>query len=273
MFAESNASGSGEYTLVDVGGYRLAFHCVGEGSPTVVLETGLGAPSEYWAPVQLKLAGLTRVCRFDRAGRGSSDPAPPTPRTCADMVADLRALLRNAGIPAPYVLVGNSLGGMNARLYAYQHPEEVAGLVLVDGSHQDQFTRISEALPEPEPDSPDPHKDFYRFWTGGGWRDPASNPENVDFVASREQLRAIHSLGDLPVVVLASGVFLHEAPTRPEAGPRLHEIWQDLQRELASLSSNSVYSVVEGSGHFIQRDQPEMVVDAIRRVLDGVSLA
>jgi pimeloyl-ACP methyl ester carboxylesterase len=272
MFAESNASGSGEYTLVDVGGYRLAFHCVGEGSPTVVLETGLGAPSEYWAPVQLELAGLTRVCRFDRAGRGSSDPAP-TPRTCADMVADLRALLHNASIPAPYVLVGNSLGGMNARLYAYQHPEEVAGLVLVDGSHQDQFTRISEALPEPEPDSPDPHKDFYRFWTGGGWRDPASNPENVDFVASREQLRAIHSLGDLPVVVLASGVFLREAPTRPEAGPRLHEIWQDLQHDLASLSSNSVYSVVEGSGHFIQRDQPEMVVDAIRRVLGGVPLA
>src|SRR3712207_6248300 len=103
---------------------------------------GLGAPSEYWAPVQQEIAGLTRVCRFDRAGRGKSDPAPTTPRTCADMVADLRALLHNAGIPAPYVLVGNSLGGMNARLYAYEHPEEVAGLVLVDGSHQEQFARI-----------------------------------------------------------------------------------------------------------------------------------
>src|SRR3712207_1175468 len=110
---------------------------------------GLGAPSEYWAPVQQEIAGLTRVCRFDRAGRGKSDPAPTTPRTCADMVADLRALLHNAGIPAPYVLVGNSLGGMNARLYAYEHPEEVAGLVLVDGSHHDQFARSVEALPEP----------------------------------------------------------------------------------------------------------------------------
>ena len=185
------------------------------------------------------------------------------------MVADLRALLRNAGIPAPYVLVGNSLGGMNARLYAHRHPEEVAGLVLVDGSHQDQFTRIGEALPEPGPDSPDPHKGFYDFWTGEGWRTPASNPENVDFVASGEQLRAIRSLGDLPVVVLASGVFLREAPTRPEAGQRLHEIWQDLQRELASLSSSSVYSVVESSGHFIQRDQPEVVIYAIRWVLES----
>jgi hypothetical protein len=91
----------------------------------------------------------------------------------------------------------------------------------------------------------------------------------VDFVTSREQLRAINTLGDLPVVVLASGVFLREAPTRPEAGPRLHEIWQDLQRDLASLSTNGAYGVVEDSGHFIQRDQPEVVIDAIRRVLDG----
>jgi pimeloyl-ACP methyl ester carboxylesterase len=273
MSADSTASGDGEYTLVDVGGYRLAIHCIGEGSPTVVLETGLGAPSEYWAPIQQEIAGLTRVCRFDRAGRGKSDPAPTTPRTCADMVADLRALLHNASIPAPYVLVGNSLGGMNARLYAYQHPEEVAGLVLVDGSHQDQFTRSVAALPEPEPNSPDSHKGFYHFWAGGGWKDPANNPENVDFVTSREQLRAIHSLGDLPVVVLASGAFLRDPPTSPEAGPRLHEIWQDLQRDLANLSSNSVYSVVESSGHFIQRDQPEVVIDAIRRVLDSAPQA
>jgi pimeloyl-ACP methyl ester carboxylesterase len=270
MSVDTTASGDDEYALVDVGGYRLAVHCIGEGSPTVVLETGLGAPSGYWEPVQQQIAGLTRVCLFDRAGRGKSDPAPTTTtRTCADMVADLRALLRNAGIPAPYVLVGNSLGGMNARLYAYRHPEEVAGLVLVDGSHQDQFTRIGEALPEPEPNSPDSHKGFYRFWAGGGWRDPANNPEKVDFVASREQLRAIRSLGDLPVVVLASGVFLHETPTRPEARPRLHETWQDLQRDLADLSTNSAYSVVARSGHFIQRDRPEVVVDAIRMVLDS----
>ena len=105
----------------------------------------------------------------------------------------------------------------------------------------------------------------------GGTEDglAAGHPQDT----SREQLRAIHSLGDLPVVVLASGVFLREAPTRPEAGPRLHEIWQDLQRDLADLSSNSVYSVVESSGHFIQRDQPEVVVDAIRRVLDSVPQA
>ena len=91
----------------------------------------------------------------------------------------------------------------------------------------------------------------------------------MDFVRSREQLRAIHFLGDLPVVVLASGVFLRETPTRPEAGSRLHEMWQDLQRDLANLSSNGIYRVIESSGHFIQRDRPEAVVDAIRWVLDS----
>ena len=95
----------------------------------------------------------------------------------------------------------------------------------------------------------------------------------MDFVTIRKQLRAIHPLGDLPVVVLASGVFLREAPTRPEAGPRLREMWQDLQRDLANLSSNSVYSAVESSGHFIQRDQPEVVVDAIGRVPDSAPRA
>ena len=85
MSVDRTASGDGKYTLVDVGGYRLAIHCTGEGSPTVVLETGLGAPSEYWALIQQEIAGLTRVCLFDRAGRGKSEPAPTTPRTCADM--------------------------------------------------------------------------------------------------------------------------------------------------------------------------------------------
>jgi pimeloyl-ACP methyl ester carboxylesterase len=97
MSADSTASVDGGYTLVDVGGYRLAIHCIGERSPTVVLETGFGAPSEYWAPIQQEISGLTRVCRFDRAGRGQSDPAPTTPRTCADMVTCIFFLSATTG--------------------------------------------------------------------------------------------------------------------------------------------------------------------------------
>jgi pimeloyl-ACP methyl ester carboxylesterase len=256
--------------LVDVGGYRLDIACRGDGTPTVVLETGLGAPSEAWKPVQREVAHFARVCRFDRAGRGNSDPAP-TPRTCADMVDDLRALLHNAGVPSPYILVGNSLGGMNARLYAYRHPDEVAGLVLLDGSHQDQFARIGESLPVPQVGATDAHRGFYRFWADGGWRDPANNPEGMDFVESGEQLRAIDSLKDLPMVVLVSETFLVDGPTETEeARTRLQALWQELQRDLAGLSTSSTYRVVEGSGHFIQPHRPDVVVEAIREVVDAV---
>ena len=261
--------GNGEVShLVEVDGYRLSITSSGAGSPAVVLETGLGALSETWQPVQREVARFTRVCRFDRAGRGQSDPAP-TPRTCAGMVTDLRALLANARIPGPYVLVGNSVGGMNARLYAHRHPSEVAGLVLVDGSHQDQFARIGEVLPVPGLSAPAAHHDFYQFWAGGGWSDPANNPEGVDFVASGEQLRSIDSLGDLPMVVLVSATCLLEVPTEPGARPHLHEVWKALQRDLADLSTGSTYRVVETSGHFIQRDQPGEVVEAIREVVEA----
>ena len=132
---------SGEEMLVDVGGRRLYITCMGEGSPTVILEHGMATESDSWAQVQQAVAQFTRVCAFDRAGRGKSDPAPK-PRTSEDMVADLHALLANAHIPGPYILVGNSLGGFNARLYAHKYPGEVVGLVLVDSMHPDQFARF-----------------------------------------------------------------------------------------------------------------------------------
>jgi len=256
--------------LVAVPGRRLALTVSGAGGPTVVLETGLEAPSEAWQPVQEAVAGVTRVVRFDRAGRGQSDPAP-TPRTCDDMVADLRALLRAADIPPPYVLVGNSLGGMNARLYAHRHPDEVVGLVLVDAAHQDQFARIGGAMPPAEV-LPEAARGFHAFWAGGGWRDPANNREGVDFVASGAQLREISTLGELPMTVLVSGAFLQQGGHSPGAR-QLHALWVELQRELAGLSAAAELRVLEASGHFIQQDQPGVVADAIRDVIEAASRA
>src|SRR6476619_1203680 len=125
---------SGEEMLVDVGGRRLYITCMGEGSPTVVLEHGMATESDSWAAVQRAVAQFTRVCAFDRAGRGTSDPAP-TPRTSEDMVADLHTLLANAHVPGPYILVGNSLGGFNARLDTHNYPEQGVGVVPVDPIH------------------------------------------------------------------------------------------------------------------------------------------
>ena len=127
--------------LVDIGGCRLHLYCTGEGSPTVILEAGGGNPWLSWCKVQPQVASFTRVCSYDRAGLGWSDPSP-RPRTAMVIAEELHALLHNAGIPGPFVLVGHSLGGMDARMFANRYPSEVAGLVLVDSSHPDQDERF-----------------------------------------------------------------------------------------------------------------------------------
>jgi pimeloyl-ACP methyl ester carboxylesterase len=121
--------------LVDVGGYRLHLHCIGQGGPTVVLDAGLGGFSLDWGAVQTHIAMSTRVCAYDRAGLGWSDPGP-TPRSPQQFASELHALLTNGGVEGPYVLVAHSLSGKTARLFASQHPDDVAGMVLVDAGHE-----------------------------------------------------------------------------------------------------------------------------------------
>jgi pimeloyl-ACP methyl ester carboxylesterase len=122
---------------VDVGGHTLNLYCSGEGSPTVVLEAGGNEPGYAWSSVQSKLANVTRVCWYDRAGVGWSDP-PPSPRTSATVTSDLHDMLSRAGVPPPFVLVGASIGGEYARIYTSRYPHDVVGLVFVDSSHPDQ---------------------------------------------------------------------------------------------------------------------------------------
>ncbi len=128
--------------LINVGGYRLHINCIGTGSPTVILDAGLGGSSLDWSLVQPEVATFTRVCSYDRAGYGWSDYGPK-PRTSGRIVAELHTLLIGAGIPGPYILVGQSFGGLNVRLYAYTYPQEVAGMVLVDASHENDPSPVS----------------------------------------------------------------------------------------------------------------------------------
>jgi len=124
--------------LVGIGGYGLHLNCSGTGSPTVVLESGIGDVAVEWALVQPGIAKLSRVCSYDRAGYGGSDSGP-FPRTSRQIADELHALLHNAGEPAPYVLVGHSFGGYNVRVFAGEYPEDVAGLILVDSPQEDEY--------------------------------------------------------------------------------------------------------------------------------------
>jgi pimeloyl-ACP methyl ester carboxylesterase len=126
--------------LVDVGSHRLHINCIGYGSPAVILEAGNLGMSADWIKIQQQVAGTTRVCSYDRAGMGWSK-AGPGPRDASRISAELHTLLTRVGVASPYVIVGHSYGGLYALRYASQYPEDVAGLVLIDSSHPDQFTR------------------------------------------------------------------------------------------------------------------------------------
>jgi pimeloyl-ACP methyl ester carboxylesterase len=251
--------------MIDIGGRKLAMSCSGSGSPTVVLETGLGAESTEWLTVQHAIQKITRVFRYDRAGRGASDSAR-RPRSAAHMVDDLRILLRIADIPGPYVLVGHSFGGLLMRLFAHRYRSEVRSLILVDSMHQDQFEVFGPKFPPPTPADPPQLRDMRNLWTGG-WKDPASTIEGIDFSASIEQARAIDGLGDLPIRVLTAGTFLNSTFTPPALRPELQQRWEQLQQEFLRLSCASTQIFVHDSGHFMQRDKPRAVIDAIHEAI------
>ena len=136
--------------MVDVGGHSLHIKCVGQGSPTVLLDGGLGEWSAQWVRVQQEVSGTTRVCAYDRAGMGWSEMGPE-PRDAKQISDELHALLEGADIDGPYVLVGHSFGGLYMQTYAARYPDEVAGVVLVDSSQPDQFSHQPVARDNYEP--------------------------------------------------------------------------------------------------------------------------
>jgi pimeloyl-ACP methyl ester carboxylesterase len=252
---------------VDVGGHSLYIVCRGEGVPAVILDTGLGVPGEDWSAIQHGIADHTRACWYDRVGLGQSDEYPTDMYTTQDTVDDLHALLRNANIPGPYLLVSHSLAGFTARVYASQYPEEVVGTVWVDVSHPDQVARMLALLPPASPDEPESVSE-YRAYLGGGYLELATGgPEFIDYDASAEQVRAAGSLGSIPLAVLTAGACQWPDDFPPELGDGLCHEKVQLQEELAMLSANGTHIVVDTSNHFIHHAEPDMVTGAILNVL------
>ena len=134
--------------------------CAGQGSPTVIIETGFGEPgvekeNSSWINAANEIEKTTRICLYNRAGLGSSDVAPGENRTSQDMVKDLHTLLDNAHVPSPYILVGHSIGGFHVLVFASKYADQVVGMVLVDSSHPDQWSAIKAVLPPESPDEPE----------------------------------------------------------------------------------------------------------------------
>lgn len=290
--------------LVDVNGHRLHLHCMGEGSPTVVFEAGGASWSLDWHWVQTEVAKFTATCSYDRAGFGWSDPGPK-PRTSEQIVQELHAALNRAGIKKPHVLVGASFGGHTVRLFAKHHPDEVAGIVLLDARHEAINSRMPAAWRQQETAG----KRMYQLLLlasrlgvlnllGKLMGEKAAPPivrqlppeirpvylavgfqskyfdSNLDELAaaveSDKQLSATGSLGAVPLTVIRHGVPDLFARMPAEQARQAEQVWQELQAELSRLSSNSRLLVAERSGHGIQIDQPDIVVDAIRQIVEAV---
>jgi pimeloyl-ACP methyl ester carboxylesterase len=245
------------------GGRRLFLRCTGHRGPTVVLEGGL---TSDWYELQNQLSGFTRVCSYDRPGGPSSrsDPAP-IPRTARDFVADLHALLRVAQVPGPYVLAGHSISGLFSLLYASSHPRQVAGLVLIDAVHPATIKRRLAMLKPLVP--PEVWEALRQLMITVPPR--LVDPEGIDSWTSERQTRVAlrrSPLRPMPLVVLAHG---HPDPDTPFVEFE-EPFWQQLQRELAQLVPGGRLVIATESGHIIQDDQPELVLDAIRDVVLAV---
>ena len=251
--------------LVDIGGLRLDVVRAGAGAPAVVFEAGLGDPLNDWDRVWPAVAQFTTVVAYSRSGIGRSEPGPEE-HTARRAAAELHALLARLRIPPPYVLVGRSYGGILVRLYTSLYPADVAGLVLVDGSHEQQVKRWGML------DSTYPGAFRAFFDSLLGTLQPGAEAAEI-----RESMRiqaaggieGLRPLPDIPLAVLTS-MRVPDSPGTVNQTTQGHEAWRAMHDEWFRRSRNAIHIVTSRSGHPIQDEEPQLVVDAIRFVLDRV---
>lgn len=289
--------------LIDLGGYKIHLYAIGSGEPTVVIEHSLGGIDGYF--LLEEIANLTKVCIYDRPGYGWSQMSP-LPRCSSEMAKELDLLLTKAGIEPPYILVGNSLGSYNVRLYAHYFPEKVMGVVLTDGLHEQEMLNLSSGLMAlklffmsgfamsilgsilgiirflgiirifelikkelrqfPLPTLSIVKRSFYR---PQHWLTMWREMWNLE--TSARQVSQAHNLGDIPLVSIKASTFLNfgvgNFSTRIKSADNLRE---KMHEQLLKLSNNSQQIIAKKSSHFVWIDEPEIIKQAIQEIINQV---
>ncbi|HJP59757.1 MAG TPA: alpha/beta hydrolase [Gemmatimonadaceae bacterium] len=285
---------------VDIGGRSLNIYCSGEGAPAVIFDAGAGTSGYAWWDIQREMAKETRACWFDRAGFGWSDIGP-FPRTSAAASRDLHELLHRDSITMPFIYVGHSLGGLNARIYNAMYPTEIAGVIFVDAAHEDEPRRapafmLGRSAPRalwhpiwiaahtarlvglirlttPSPSLPADPTQRTREQVLNALRSQPKTIASLSDASGPESYREAESaggFGDRPVVVLTRGRVPQSPPTSEmdKEGLAYEQVWMhEIQPKLARLSTHGRQVIVPNSGHDIPREAPEAVIAAVRDVL------
>lgn len=285
--------------LVDVGEFKLHIQKQGKGKPTVIFETGSRASSTSWGDIPEELSKFATVVTYDRGGYAWSDK-PKTERTGENIVKELYTALKKENIEGPYIIVGHSLGGMYARLFAQTYYDEMAGVILLDARPEDYSKETDDILRKNDIDpvlmgSPSKHMMSLLKQTGFirlmGESILTEVPEehrnramNIEFRAKyfhalEDELRNMskledlireQSLGNIPLTVVTHGIPLDGSMLglSKEDDHKMEEIWQDQQRKMLKLSTNSQFVVAENSGHGIMIEEPELVINVVKEMLE-----
>jgi pimeloyl-ACP methyl ester carboxylesterase len=286
--------------MIDVGTHKMHLYSLGEGTPVVVMDAGAGDNLLSWWGIQSEIATFTQVVSYDRSGLGWSERGS-APRSGEAVVREMHAVLTAAQLPPPYVLVGHSMGGVHVRMFRQAYPELVAGLVLVDSSHEQQVTRFAQTVPAASANM-ESHVQFFRelsqkthaeigaqagaLFTPDGASEALAalyldrlRPEAIttmieEYASVAEILDQpdgfVRDLGDLPLRVLTQTTPMVGEGISAEDGALMLKVFQELQTEISTRSTRGSQTLVANSGHYIQRDQPQVVIDAVREVVEIV---
>jgi len=258
---------------VSIGTHSLHIRCIGQGTPTVVIDTGVGDTLDSWHDFQTQVAQFSQVCTYDRAGYGLSEPGP-LPRHSQRLADELQQLLENVGIHSPYVLVGHSLGALNMQVFADRYPNQVAGLILLDPSPLAFIT--GQAFPDLYQMLAEQSAEFYNMAEAAFQSTDAEAQKKVNYLEavasehaaliteSASQVAAIKSFGDLPMVVIGSDL---PNPGFGADAEVFQQFWIEQNRDLANKSSNGMFVLAQESSHYIHKDAPGLVLDAIHEMV------